>query len=168
MNSTVIINIIRFVVLLAVQVVIFNRMDLFGFLNPYPYLLFILLFPVNGNRALLLASSFFLGLVLDMFLNSGGAHAAASVCLAYFRPAFFKFSFGLSYEYQTIKINDRLTSQRFSFILLSVVTHHLILYLLEIFRLGLIWDILVRTVLTTVFTLLLSILIIYLIKPGKQ
>ena len=168
MNSTVIVNIFRFILLLAVQVIILNRIDLFGFVDPYPYILFILLYPVNGNKAVLLISSFFLGLIMDMFLNSGGSHAVACVCLAYFRPAFFKFSFGVSYEYQTNRINERLTPERFSFILISVVTHHLILYLLEVFRFSLILDIIIRTVLTTVFTLILCITIIYLIKPGKQ
>jgi hypothetical protein len=168
MNSTVIINILRFILLLALQVIIFNRIDLFGFINPYPYILFILLYPVNGNKAGLLLSSFLMGLLLDMFLNSGGSHAVACVSLAYLRPTFFKFAFGISYEYQTVKINDRLSPERFSFILISVVTHHLILYLLEVFRFNLIFDVLIRTVLTTLFTLLLSVTIIYLIKPGKQ
>jgi len=168
MNSTVIINIIRFVLLLALQVVVFNNINLFGQYDPFPYILFILLYPVNGNKAGLLVSSFFLGLILDMFMNSGGAHAAACVTLAYLRPVFFKFSFGISYEYQTVKINDRLSPERFSFLLISVVTHHLILYLLEVFRFSLALDILIRVLVTTIFTLLISIIIIYLIKPGKQ
>ncbi|MNK10978.1 hypothetical protein D3C87_290120 [compost metagenome] len=168
MNSSVLINIFRFILLLLLQVVIFNRIDLFGFVNPYPYILFILLYPVNGNKAGLLVSSFFLGLILDMFLNSGGSHAVACVTLAYLRPTFFKFSFGVSYEYQTVKINDRLSPERFSFILISVVTHHLILYLLEVFRFSLILDVLLRTLLTTIFTLIICIIIIYLIKPGKK
>lgn len=168
MSTSVIINIFRFIFLLLLQVVIFSRLDLFGFLNPYPYILYILLYPVNGNKAGLLLSSFFLGLTLDMFLNSGGSHAVACVTLAYFRPAFFRFSFGVSYEYQTVKINDRLSPERFSFILISVVTHHLILYLLEVFRFSLILDVLLRTLLTTIFTLILCIIIIYLIKPAKQ
>ncbi|RWX03666.1 rod shape-determining protein MreD [Flavobacterium cerinum] len=168
MNSSVILNIFRFILLLALQVVVFNRIDLFGFINPYPYILYILLYPVNGNRAGLLISSFFLGLTMDMFLNSGGSHAVACVTLAYLRSTFFKFSFGVSYEYQTVKINDRLSPERFSFILISVVTHHLILYLLEVFRFSLILDVLLRTLLTTIFTLILCIIIIYLIKPGKQ
>jgi hypothetical protein len=168
MSSSVIMNIFRFIILLALQVVIFSRLDLFGFLNPYPYILFILLYPVNGSKAGLLLSSFLLGITLDMFLNSGGSHAVACVTLAYLRPTFFKFSFGLSYEYQTVKINDRLSPERFSFILISVVTHHLILYLLEVFRFSLILDVLIRTLLTTLFTLTLCIIIIYLIKPGKQ
>jgi hypothetical protein len=69
---------------------------------------------------------------MDIFLNSGGTHATACLVLAYVRPSIFKFSFGISYEYQTIKLNDVLTPERFSFILLSVVIHHLILFLLEI------------------------------------
>jgi hypothetical protein len=103
-----------------------------------------------------------------MFFNSGGSHAAACVTLAYLRPVFFKFSFGISYEYQTIKINDRLSPERFSFILISVVTHHLILYLLEVFRFSLVLEALWRALLTTLFTLILCIIIIYLVKPGKQ
>jgi hypothetical protein len=52
---------------------------------------------------------------MDVFSNSGGVHAAC-VTLAYFRPYIFKFAFGISYEYQTIKLNDVLTPERFSFI----------------------------------------------------
>jgi len=168
MSSSVIINIFRFILLIALQVVIFREMTLFGLMTPFPYILFIMLYPVNGNKAGLLVASFFLGLSIDIFLNSGGAHAAACVILAYLRPTFFKFSFGVSYEYQTVKINDRLSPERFSFILISIVTHHLILYLLEFFRLGLILEILGRTILSTIFTLIICIITIYLIKPGKQ
>lgn len=161
-------NIARFILLLLAQVLIFNRMDLFGFVNPFPYILFIILYPVNGNKTGLLLASFFLGLIMDMFWNSGGVHAAACLVLAYFRPSIFKFSFGLSYEYQTVKLNDSLTPERFSFILIAVVIHHFTLFILEIFKLSSILDILVRTVLSTLFTIITSIIIIYLIKPSKR
>ena len=168
MNSAVILNIIRFILLILAQVAVFNKINLFGFVNPYPYILFILLYPVNGNKNGLLLASFLLGISMDMFSNSGGVHAAACVTLAYLRPTFFKFSFGLSYEYQTVKINDRLTPERFSFILISVLTHHLILFLLEIFRFSFFWNILLRTILGTIFTLALCIILIYLFKPSKN
>ncbi|MBM6499525.1 MAG: rod shape-determining protein MreD [Flavobacterium sp.] len=168
MNSALLMNIARFILLLLAQVLIFNRMDLFGFVNPFPYILFIILYPVNGNKTGLLVASFFLGLIMDMFWNSGGVHAAACLILAYFRPAIFKFSFGLSYEYQTVKLNDSLTPERFSFILIAVVIHHFTLFILEIFKLSSILDILVRTVLSTLFTIITSIIIIYLIKPSKR
>ncbi len=168
MNSTVLVNIFRFVGLLALQVAVLNQINLFGFLNPFPYILFIMLFPVNGNRAVLLISAFFLGLCVDMFLDTSGPHAAACVILAYVRRNYFKLTFGLSFEYQTIKINDRISPERFAFILLCIVTHHLILYLLEVFNFGLILQTLLNTLYTTIFTFIISIIILYLIKPAKE
>lgn len=168
MNSTLLVNIFRFVLLLAVQIIIFNNMNFLGYISPFPYILFIILYPVNGNKSGLLISSFLLGLIMDMFSNSGGIHTTACIVLAYFRPFIFKFSFGLSYEYQTIKLNDVLTPERFSFILLSVVIHHLILFTLEAFQFSFILDVLLRTLLSTVFTLLICIIIIYLIKPNRR
>ncbi|PKH67085.1 rod shape-determining protein MreD [Flavobacterium sp. ALD4] len=168
MNSTLFVNIFRFILLLAVQIVIFNNMNFLGFIMPLPYMLFIILYPVNGNRAGLLLTSFLLGLTLDVFSNSGGVHAAACVTLAYLRPYIFKFAFGISYEYQTIKLNDVLTPERFSFILISVIIHHFTLFILEAFQVSFFWDILIRTLLSTVFTIISCIIIIYLIKPNKR
>lgn len=168
MNSALLVNIFRFILLLAVQIIIFNNMNFLGYISPFPYILFIILYPVNGNKSGLVVASFLLGLIMDMFSNSGGAHATACLVLAYFRPSIFKFAFGLSYEYQTIKLNDVLTPERFSFILLSVVVHHFTLFLLEAFQFSFIFDILIRTLLSTVFTIIICIIIIYLIKPNKR
>ena len=168
MNSALLGNIARFILLLVAQVLIFNRIDLFGFINPFPYVLFIILYPVNGNKSGLLAASFLLGLLMDMFWNSGGVHAAACLVLAYYRPAIFKFSFGLSYEYQTVRLNDVVTPERFSFLLIAIVLHHFVLFLLEVFKVSFLWDILVRTVLSTIFTIITCIIIIYIIKPSKR
>jgi rod shape-determining protein MreD len=168
MNSTLLVNIFRFILLLAVQIVIFNNMNFLGFVMPLPYILFIILYPVNGNKTGLLFASFLLGLTMDIFSNSGGVHAAACLTLAYLRPSIFKFSFGISYEYQTIKLNEVLTPERFSFILLSVVIHHFTLFLIEAFQVSFFLDILIRALLSTIFTVILCIIIIYLIKPNKR
>ena len=168
MNSALLYNSARFILLLAAQVAIFNNINFLGYINPFPYILFIILYPVNGNKSALLVSSFLLGLTMDLFLNSGGVHAAACVVLAYFRPAIFKFSFGLSYEYQTVRLNDVLTPERFSFILIAVVFHHIILFILEIFTFEFFLSIILRTLISTLFTIIISILIIYLIKPSKR
>ena len=162
MNSALLTNIARFILLLIMQIAIFNKMDFFGYINPYPYILFILLYPVNGNKYGLLFSSFLLGIIMDMFCNSGGVHATAAISLAALRPTFFKFSFGVSYEYQTIKINDKLTPERFSFIAISVLSHHFILFLLEAFRLSFFIEVLLRTFFSTIFTIVICIILIYL------
>ena len=168
MNSTLLVNISRFILLLAIQIIIFNNMNFLGFIIPLPYILFIILYPVNGNKSGLLFASFLLGLVMDLFSNSGGIHSTACLVLAFTRPYIFKFSFGVSYEYQTIKINDVLTPERFSFILLSVVIHHVTMFLLEAFQISFFWDILIHTLLSAVFTIISCIIIIYLIKPNKR
>ncbi len=168
MNSAILGNSARFILLLASQVLIFNHIDLFGFINPFPYVLFIILYPVNGNKSGLLAASFLLGLLMDMFWNSGGVHAAACLVLAYYRPAIFKFSFGLSYEYQTVRLNDSLTPERFSFLLIAVILHHFVLFILEVFRFNFLWEILVRTTLSAIFTIITCIIVIYIIKPNKR
>jgi len=168
MNSAMLYNIARFILLLAAQVIIFNNFNFLGYINPFPYILFIILYPVNGNKYGLLAASFFLGLTMDLFCNSGGVHAAACLMLAYFRPSLFKFSFGLSYEYQTVRLNDVLTPERFSFILLAVIIHHISLFVLEVFTFEYLWNIVLRTIVSTLFTIIICILIIYLIKPSKR
>lgn len=168
MNSALLGNIARFILLIAVQVLVFNNMNFLGYINPYPYILFIILYPVNGNKYGLLVSSFFLGIIMDMFCNSGGVHAAACLALAYYRPYVFKFAFGLSYEYQTVKLIDVLTPERFSFILISVIIHHFALFLLEVFRLNFLWEILLKTVVSTIFTIIICIIIIYIIKPNRR
>lgn len=161
-------NMARFILLLAVQVVIFNNFNFLGYINPFPYILFIILYPVNGNKYALLLSSFILGITMDLFCNSGGVHAAACLLIAFVRPSIFKFSFGLSYEYQTVRLNDNLTPERFSFILLAVIIHHLTLFVLEVFTFEYLWDIVLRTIISTIFTIIICILIIYLIKPSKR
>ena len=168
MNSALLNNLARFILLLAAQILLFNNINFLGYINPFPYILFIILYPVNGNKYGLLAASFFLGLLMDMFLNSGGVHATSCLVLAFFRPAIFKFSFGLSYEYQTVRLNDVVTPERFSFLLIAVVLHHLVLFVLEIFTFNFFLNIIVRTFVSTIFTLIISLLIIYLIKPNKR
>ncbi|WP_339887591.1 rod shape-determining protein MreD [uncultured Flavobacterium sp.] len=168
MNSSLLLNIFRFIVLIALQVLVFNNIKLFGYLDPFPYVLFIILYPVNSNRSLFLLMSFLLGLTLDMFGDTGGIHATACLILAYIRPSIFKFSFGLSYEYQTIKIAEKISYDRISFIVISVFIHHFLIYMLELLRFGLILDIFLRTLLNTIFTTIVCILTIYLIKPNRR
>ena len=168
MNSTLLFNIARFILLLFAQVLIFNKINFNDKINPYPYILFLILYPVNTNKTSFLVASFLLGLLVDMFFDSGGVHATACLVLTFLRPYIFKFAFGLSYEYQTVKLNDVLTPQRFTFIVVAVLLHHFILFLLEIFQVSFIFEILWKTLLSAIFTIIVCIVIIYLIKPNRR
>lgn len=133
-SNEVALNIGRFVLLILVQVLILNHIDLLGYINPYLYILFILIYPFGGSNTLLILLGFLLGLSVDLFSDTGGIHAASSCLLAYARPALLKFSFGVSYEYNTIKLSRTALNARITYIGLAVFLHHLILFSLEIFN----------------------------------
>ena len=174
MNNIALSNIGRFFILMILQILIFNNIDLFSFINPFPYILFIVLYPTNGNKPLLYISSFLLGLTVDIFSNSGGVHAAASLTLAATRPYLLKISFGVSYHYHNLNIARKVTNdlfksfEVFTYLSLSILVHHIVLFGLEFLRFNFILEILLRTLLTTIATLLSSILIILIMKPSKK
>lgn len=168
MNNTTILNIVRFVVLVFFQVTVFNNIHLFGFVTPYPYILFILLYPINSNRHLFLIISFILGLILDIFNNSGGVHTTACITLAYLREHLLKMAFGYSYEFHMLRITDKFSSELVTYIVTSVLIHHTILITLEVFNLNFILEILLRIGTSSIFSVLLILLIIGLIKSNKR
>lgn len=91
MNSTtVVIHAFRLVLLWAMQVFILKSIALGWKGNVYLYVvlypLFIILLPLRTPRALSLILAFILGLAIDVFYDSPGLHAGASVFTAYLRP----------------------------------------------------------------------------------
>ncbi|MDC0637413.1 MAG: rod shape-determining protein MreD [Flavobacteriaceae bacterium] len=142
----------RFVTVLLVQGLLLNHVRLFGYINPYFYLYFVLLYPLTGNRTILIALSFFLGLGIDMFSDTGGVHAAAAVFAAWIRPLLLKFSFGVSYQYNTIKVPSAPLQQQFIYVVSMVILHHFLLFSLEAFS-GRHWAlILTNTLASGIFT----------------
>lgn len=168
MGKIIFSNIFRFVLLLVFQVLVFSKINLFGFINPYPYILFILLFPVWGSKNILLLTSFILGFSIDLFSNSGGVHAMASLFIAYIRPSFLTLAFGTSIENQTFEITKKFTTSVLIYIVSLVLIHHFILFLIEIFSFTYFLDILIRTISSTLFTLLLCVIVFLFLKPQRK
>lgn len=79
-------NLLRFVLLLLAQILIFSNINFSSFVNPYVFPLFILLLPFETPRWLLMLAGMLSGLMLDIFLGSIGMHAAACLLVGYMRP----------------------------------------------------------------------------------
>ncbi|WP_411767870.1 rod shape-determining protein MreD [Winogradskyella sp. A3E31] len=167
MNSKVTNNVIRFILLVLAQVLICNNINFMGYINPYIYILFILLFPVKDSRLQVIFLSFLIGTTIDMFSDSGGVHAAASVVIAYARPLFLKFSFGTLYEYQTIKFSHTDLGNLTIYVATMTLLHHLVLFSLEIFNISNILQILQQTLFSGIFTLIICVLLIVLFGRRK-
>lgn len=157
MNNLVFSFSLRFVVLVLVQVLILNHINFLGNINPYLYVIFICLFPINNNRIIFLLLSFILGLTVDLFSDSGGVHAAASVTIAFIRPVVLKFCFGSVYEHQTIKFKNVDFGAKMIYFTILVLVHHIILFSLEIFDVSRILMILQKTLFSGIFTILLCV-----------
>lgn len=148
---------IQFIALILVQVLILNHINFLGYINPYLYLLFILLYPIKNDRTSFIFISFLIGLFVDIFSDSGGINAAASVFIAFIRPIILKFSFGMVYEYQTLKFNTTDLGNRIIYFLIMIVIHHFILFSMDVFNFADILTILQRTIFSTIFTLILCL-----------
>jgi len=156
-SSDIFINIVRFIVLVFLQVLILNNINLAGFINPYLYIIFILLYPLDGNKGLLIFLSFLLGLSIDIFEDSGGVHAAACAFIAYIRPVVLKYSFGVSYEYNSVKIRKADPMERLTYIASLVFMHHFVMFALEIFNVDHIFLLLKSTLFSGIFSIILIV-----------
>lgn len=167
MNNNIALYSLRFVILIVAQALIFNNINFLGYINPYIYIIFIIIFPIKNDRITILITSFLLGLALDVFMDSGGINAAASVFLAYVRPLFLKFSFGTLYQHQTIKFSNVDIKNLIIYIALCTLFHHLILFWLEVFNISQILLIIKKVVFSSIFTIVLSTIFILLFKTRK-
>ena len=79
-------NIVRFFALVFLQIVIFNNIDISIFLSPMVIIIFILSLPFNTPKWVLLLSAFFLGMLVDLYMNTPGILSFSTVLMAYLRP----------------------------------------------------------------------------------
>ncbi len=154
-------NIIRFIILIPLQVLVLDKINLGGYINPYLYVFFILLLPFETPGWLLLLSSFTMGFMIDLFSGTPGMHAAASTFMAFLRPTVIR-SIGANKEFETgmqPSIRDLGFQWFFTYSLILIFFHHLALFMIEVFRFTRFFDTLQRTVLSTLFTLVLVIIV---------
>jgi len=154
MNRDNILHIFQFFLLLFLQSFLLNNINLFGFINPNLYLLFIIIYRLDGNPTLLIIIGFVMGLLLDLLTQGSGGHTIATLTIAFLRLSIIKFSFGVNYDVPMGMIKGSLLRQRLYFMLM-VVIHHLVLYSIVYFSLDNTITILKNTLFTSFFTFIM-------------
>ena len=150
-------NFIRFVLLVFLQLFVLNNIQFSGFVNPYLYVLFILLLPFEISGWLMLVLGFVLGLVIDLDSSTIGYHTVATVFMAYFRFHLLRFIAprdgyepGMTPTLQSLGL-----SWFFKYASILTLAHHLVLFWVESFRFGDLLPATLRAIASSIFTILL-------------
>jgi hypothetical protein len=170
MNSDFLKYIGQFVLVCLLQVLVFNNLNLNGYINAFPYIYLVLSLPISMGRIPVLFIGFFLGLTIDIFSNTGGLHAAATTLLAFYRPLYLKAqSPREDYELATVpNLKTFGIAWYLPYAALMVLLHHLSLFYLETFRLADFFFTLLKAILSTGLTLFFILAAEFLFVSNKR
>ena len=163
-------NILKFAGLFAIQVIIISHLELSYYINPYVHLLFLLTLPNSIPFAVLLLIAFFSGLTLDMFLNTTGLHAAASVLIAFTRPFLLDILTPKgNYEAtQNPNIDAPGITWFIGYLFINTFIYCFFYFVLELFSFKEFHKTLLKILLSTFFSVMLMTMLAYLFSPGKK
>ena len=146
----------RYILVMVLQVLLFNQLQLWGACHPYIYILCLLMLPITLPHSVDMLIGAAVGLVMDVFCNSLGVHTAACILLMYVRP----YLIGA-----LVNDKDRLNEQislraigmeaLLKYVVILVVLHHLTVFLLAAWSRTHIGFVLLETLVSSVITILI-------------
>jgi len=144
----------RYVLIMLLQVLLFDQLQLWGACHPYIYILCLLMMPITlpHNVDMLIGAA--IGLIMDVFCNSLGVHMAACILIMFIRP----YLLG-----SIVNDKDRLNEQislraigieaLIKYAVILVVIHHLTVFSLAAWSWLHIGFVLLETVVSSIITL---------------
>lgn len=167
MTSTWVNNIKWFVVLVLIQGIIISQIQVSRYAVPLLYVVFILKLPSDTGRKKLLLYSFLIGLCVDVFSNTPGLNATASLWLAMARPLLLRWQTSRDASGSFVPgIKSMRIVPYFRYVLPAVFLHSIILNMVDAFSIVKASDILLASFADTVVTVAL-IMIIELVGRKK-
>ena len=155
---------ISFFLFLIFQVILFKKLVLFNSAFCFIYIAFILLLPVETNPLILMIVGFAMGLLIDVFYDHQGMHAAATVAVAYLRN-YWLTSITPQGGYDVGAVPTLGANGFVWFITYSlplVILHHLILFFIDAGGFSIIGITLVKALSSVLFTMTVLLLHQYL------
>jgi hypothetical protein len=146
MSRTILINLIRFISLVFIQVFLLKNITLYNLSTPYLYILFIL--------------AFITGLTIDAFYDTPGLHTSATVVLAFVRILFISITVQKDGFDNEPEPTLSLMGFRwfFTYALILTFFHHLFLFNIEVFRFSELGYTMGRVALSSIFTVFLILI----------
>ncbi|KAA6440022.1 hypothetical protein FEM33_05295 [Dyadobacter flavalbus] len=145
---------------LFLQIFFLRNMVAFNYAFCFIYIAGVLLLPADTDRMYLLLIGFAIGFTVDVFSNTFGMHASATVLIAYLRPFLIHYQMkSRGAERAEVGIRAQGFGAFLGYIFPLVLLHHAVLFFIEMNYFGMILYTLIRIGASTLFTTLLIILL---------
>lgn len=149
-------NIFRFILLVLLQVLVMNNIQFLGYINPYIYILFILSLPYHTPGWFTLILAFGIGITIDIFSNTLGMHAFATILVAFLRKGIIKLFTSIEEgNNPTPSFHTFGVGAYIKYLILMVLIHHTVLFFLESLSFMHLWLVAGKIIFSSVVTILL-------------
>ena len=151
-------QIVRAIVIVLLQVLLFNHLQIAGWGFPMVYVLILMNLPANTPRWAEMLIGAVLGLIFDVFNTSLGVNMAACVAFTFIRPIILAH---LVQDLERVKgevyIRSIGTIEYIRTLVFLTVLHHLMVFSLEAWSLHNWWMVIIQTLLSSLMTLTIII-----------
>ena len=160
----------QFVLFIALQILLMDSLVLYGTAFCFIYIAFLLFLPIGINRVLLLFLGFIAGFTVDVFYDTMGIHAAASVLLAFLRPNILNLITPRDGYDTNDSVNLHIMGWRWFLVyaLILVLLHHIAVFYLEMISFEIGWHTIAKIILSTLYTTVVLIIIQLLFFSVKR
>ena len=148
----------RYILVMALQVLLFDQLQLLGACHPYIYVLCLLMMPITLPHSVDMILGAAAGIIMDIFCNSLGVHTAACILVMFIRP----YLIGA-----IVSDKDRLNEQinlhtigmeaLVKYVIIMVLIHHLTIFLLAAWSWHHIGIVALETIVSSTVTILIII-----------
>ncbi len=153
------------ILLLFLQVLLFDNLHWLGLVHPFIYIWAIILLPIELPRWVQMLIGATVGMVMDLFTHAPGIHMAGCVMIAYLRPLLVA---GVVQDIDRLKgavTSDTIGMGNWMRILaILVAVHHIIVFMLEAFTFAHFGFTLLQIILSGVFSYTLILMLEYVRK----
>ena len=157
----------QWLVAMVLQVLLINQLQLGGVCHPFIYILPLLMMPITLPRWADMLIGLAAGLLMDVFCNSLGVHAAACIMLMYARRHLIPL-----WVNDTERLTDVISMQTIGiapflkYASLLVVAHHLMVFFLTAWTFQLWWYTLLTTLVSSIVSL--ALILGYAVIEGRK
>ncbi|MCC9167753.1 hypothetical protein [Pontibacter harenae] len=169
-NSFGIIHIVQFILFVSLQILLMDNLVLYSTGFCYIYVAFLLFLPIDISKVVLLFLGFTVGFTVDVFYDTMGIHAAASVLLAFLRPSILNLLTPRDGYDTNDSVNIHVMGWRWflTYAFTLILFHHAAVFFLETINFEIAWYTLAKVLLSTLFTGVVMIILQLLFFSSKR